>query len=72
MLHMFENLMDMLGILIDFVVTFFKNVVEMVKLVTQAFALASSVIAFMPVQYQAILIVLIAYYLIYVIIKFGG
>lgn len=72
MLEWFESIGNFLISIGDFIVSFFKNVIEMVLLVFKAFAYTSAAIAFLPVQYQVAISVLIAFSLIVTILHFGG
>lgn len=68
-LQSFGNFFTSLG---DFLVSFFRNVIEIVQLVFKGFAYIMQILAFMPVQYQAVLIAFISFSVIVTIIHFGG
>lgn len=68
-LESFGNFLIGIG---DFLVSFFTNVIEVVVYVFKGFAFASTVITYMPVQYQVALQVSIAFIVIVTIIHFGG
>lgn len=57
---------------IEFFITFFTNVVRVCVLVFKGFAYASAAVAYLPIQYQAIIIALIAYAVIVAVLHFGG
>lgn len=56
----------------EFIASFFKNVIEIVLLVLKGVVYATTVIAFLPVEYQAVLLALIMFSVIVTIIHFGG
>lgn len=68
-LHSFGEFFISIG---QFLVSFFRNVIEIVLLVFKAFAYVASIIPYMPVQYQAVLLALISYFVIVTIVHFGG
>lgn len=72
MLEWFSSIGDFLVILIGMIVSFFRNVVELVVLVFKAYAYALGVLAFMPIQYRHVIIVLVSFSVIVAIIHFGG
>lgn len=72
MLEWLESIGNFLSIIIDFIVAFFKNVIELVQLVFKGFAFILEVLAFMPVQYQVVFISLISFAVIVTIVHFGG
>lgn len=72
MLDWFKSFGDFLVSIIDFIVSFFNNVIEIVLLVFKGFNYLILVIAYLPLQYQAILIALLSFSVIITIIHFGG
>lgn len=72
MLEWLSSLGDFLISIGDFIVSFFRNVIEIVQLVFKGFAYILQIIAFIPVQYQAVLIAFISFSVIVTIIHFGG
>lgn len=72
MLDWLQSIGDFLSTIIDFIVAFFKNVIELVQLVFKGFAFMLEVLAFMPVQYQVVFISLISFAVIVTIVHFGG
>lgn len=72
MLDWLESFGNFLSTIIDFIVAFFKNVIELVQLVFKGFAFMLEVLAFMPVQYQVVFISLISFAVIVTIVHFGG
>lgn len=72
MLEFLNSFADFLQNVIEFIISFFTNVVEICVLVFKGFAYASAVIAYLPLQYQLILFALISYAVIVAILHFGG
>lgn len=72
MLKNLDNMLDTLNIIIDFLIAFFKNVVELVMLIGKGASIAIDIVTNLPVQYQAIMIALISYYIIHTIKNLGG
>lgn len=72
MLEWLESFGNFFSTIIDFIVAFFKNVIELVQLVFKGFAFMLEVLAFMPVQYQVVFISLISFAVIVTIVHFGG
>lgn len=72
MLSVLESIADVIINIVDFIISFFRNVVEIVTLVVQGSAYVLSIIVHLPLAYQLILSAAIAYSVIYVIVKFGG
>lgn len=72
---MFETLnriADTLSSIINFIVDFFRNVVELCQMMYKGIATVSLMIQYLPIQYQIFFTALIAYMVIYFIIKLGG
>lgn len=65
----FGNFLISIG---DFLISFFKNVIEIVTLVFKAFVYAGVVLTYIPIQYQVVLIAFVAYCVIVTVIHFGG
>lgn len=72
MLDWLTSFGDALIQIFDFIISFFKNVIEICILVFKGFAYATQVVAFLPIQYQAIVLAIVSYALIKTIIHFGG
>lgn len=72
---MFETLnriADTLSSIINFIVDFFRNVVELCQMMYKGIATVSLMIQYLPIQYQIFFTALIAYMVIFFIIKLGG
>lgn len=72
MINQLQNIIDFLGIVIDFFVSLVSNIVELCKLVFEGATVAIQIINYMPIQYRAILLALISYYVIYTVKNLGG
>lgn len=72
MLDWFLSFGNFLSSIIDFIVSFFTNVVEIVVLVFKGFNYLISIVVYLPVQYQAIIIAFISFCVIRTVIHFGG
>lgn len=72
MLDWLASFGDFLSNIIDFIVSFFTNVVELVLLVFKGFAYVTAIIVYLPIQYQAVMIALVSFCVIRTIIHFGG
>lgn len=72
MLEFLKAFADFFQNVIEFIISFFTNVVEICILVFKAFAYASAIIAYMPLQYQVILFAMISFAVITAILHFGG
>lgn len=72
MLEWLQSIGDFLINIIEFIVSFFQNAVEICILVFKAFAFASVAITYLPLQYQAVILALVSYFVIRTIIHFGG
>lgn len=72
MLEWFSSFGNFIVILINFLIAFFKNVVEIVTLIFKGFVYLTQIIVFLPVQYQAVLLALISFSVIVTVIHFGG
>lgn len=68
-LESFGNFLISIG---DFLISFFKNVVELVVLVFKGFAYVALCIQYLPVQYQVVFMALIAFSVIVTVVHFGG
>lgn len=68
-LESFGNFLISIG---DFLISFFRNVIEIVTLVFKALSYTSTILLYVPVQYKLILIALASYCVIVTIIHFGG
>lgn len=67
-----QSIGDFLVNIGDFLVSFFKNVIELVSLVFKGFAFAQVAISYLPIQYQVVLIAIISFSVIVTIVHFGG
>lgn len=72
MLEWLQSIGNFISIMIDFLVSFFTNVVEVVLLVFKGFAYVNTVILYLPVQYQVVILAFVSYCVIVTIIHFGG
>lgn len=72
MLEWLESFGNTISAMIDFIISFFKNVVEMVILVFKGFAMINQVILYLPVQYQVVMLAFISFCVIVTILHFGG
>lgn len=72
MIEFFKAFSETIQYLIEFIVTFFTNVINMCILIYKGFSYASLAIAYLPLQYQVILFALISYAVIVAILHFGG
>lgn len=72
MLDFLETIGDAIIGLFQLITAMFVNVIKVAQLVGQGFAFAFQAIAFMPVQYQVILIACISFCVIVTILHFGG
>lgn len=72
MLEWLESFGNTISAMIDFIISFFKNVVEMVILVFKGFAMINQVILYLPVQYQIVMLAFISFCVIVTILHFGG
>lgn len=72
MLDWMASFGDFLSSIIDFIVAFFTNVVEIVLLVFKGFAYVNTIIVYLPVQYQVVLLAFVSFCVIRTIIHFGG
>lgn len=68
-LQSFGNFLTSIG---DFLISFFKNVIELVSLVFKGFTYIMTIIVYLPTQYQAIIIAFISFTVIVTIVHFGG
>lgn len=68
-LESFGNFLISIG---DFIISFFRNVIEIVTLVFKAALYVTQVIQYVPIQYKTILIAIVAYSIIVTVIHFGG
>lgn len=68
-LQSFGNFLLSIG---DFLISFFKNVVELVNLVFKGFAYVALCIQYLPIQYQVVFLVLISFSVIVTVVHFGG
>lgn len=72
MLDFFASIGDFLINIVTFVISFFRNVIEICVLVFKGFTYAVTAIAYLPVQYQAVLLAILAFCVIKTILHFGG
>lgn len=72
MLEWLESFGNTISAMIDFIISFFKNVVEIVILVFKGFAMINQVILYLPVQYQVVMLAFISFCVIVTILHFGG
>lgn len=72
MFDLLGNIVDFISTLVNFIISFFKNVIEMVQLVFKGFAYAIELFAFLPAQYQVSLVALVSFAVIVTILNFGG
>lgn len=72
MLEWFQSIGDTIITLIDFLISFIQNVIELIGLVFKALPIINSVLLFLPVQYTAPIAVIVAFSVIVAIIHFGG
>lgn len=72
MFDLLGNIVDTIGILVDMIVSFFKNVVEVISLVATAIGEAAIVISVMPLQYRLLLLAFISFSVIITFVHFGG
>lgn len=72
MLEWLQSIGGFLQNVAGFFVSFFKNVIEIVSLVLKGLLYMSIAITYLPIQYQAVLVALVAFCVIVTIIHFGG
>lgn len=72
MLQWLKSIGDFLVMIIDFIVSFFQNVIEIVQLIIKGFGAIVTTMAYMPAQYSAFALALISFSVIVAIIHFGG
>lgn len=72
MLQFLESIGDFLINIVSFVVSFFRNVVEVCSLVFKGFGYAVTIIGYIPLEYKVIILAFISFYVIVAIIHFGG
>lgn len=72
MIDFFNDIGNLIQTIGGFIVSFFTNIIEIVQLVFKGSVLANEVLLLMPIQYQVVLIAILAYVIIVTIIHFGG
>lgn len=72
MLDWLSSFGDFLLSIGDFLVSFFTNVVEIVLLVFKGFSYMNTIIFYLPVQYQVVILAFVSFCVIRTIIHFGG
>lgn len=72
MFDFLENIVDFFSIIGSMIITFFTNVIEIVKLLFKGFVYLSTAIGFLPTQYQVTLLAIVSLGLIVTILNFGG
>lgn len=72
MLDWLESFGNFLSGIIDFIVSFFTNVIEVVKLVFKGFTFLMEIITFMPPMYQFFFVGTLCFAVIVTILHFGG
>ncbi len=72
MLDFFASIGDFLINIVSFVISFFRNVVEVCTLVFKGVGYAYEVLAHIPLEYQLVMIAFVSYCVIKTIIHFGG
>lgn len=72
MLDFLKSFADTIVSLIEFVVSFVKNTIEICQKLFQSYDYAIAIFQYIPAPYKGILIILISYALIRAILHFGG
>lgn len=71
MLDWFQTIGELIITLCTFIVSFFKNVVELVVLIFKGFSYVATIILYLPVQYQVIILAFVSYSVIVTVVHFG-
>lgn len=72
MLDWLASIGDFLVSVIDFIITFFTNAVEVCVIVFKGLAYATNALVFMPAPYGAAMMLLLSFAIIVTIVHFGG
>lgn len=72
LLEWLESIGKFISLIGTFLVSFFMNVIEVITLVAKGVSFAWTAINYLPIQYQAVMIAIIAFCVIITIIHFGG
>lgn len=72
MLDWLSSFGDTISYLIEFIIAFFKNTIEIVLLVFKGYTYIYTVMLFLPIQYRLVLLALISFSVIVTILHFGG
>lgn len=67
-LETFGNFIVQIG---EFVVAFFKNVIELIVLIFKGFGYMYTVTTYLPIQYKAVVIALVSFSVIVTVVHFG-
>lgn len=72
MLDFLKSFADFLVNVVEFIVSFFRNVIEVCLLVFKSVSYANTVISYIPIQYRLVFSAILAFLAIKAIIHFGG
>lgn len=72
MFEILKGMADTISEMIDFIVSLFRNIVELCEMMYKGVSTVTLMITYLPIQYQIFFTALIAYMVIYFIVKLGG